>query len=1099
MRTYITEEDIQQAREQMPLRWSQLSQDAYLRTYSRTKPDGRQEDWYETCARVVNGNLSFVDERFIEPEEAQRLYRMMLQMKVIPAGRHLWVTGALTDKVFLANCHCADFTAQFSDHFEYTFSRLMEGGGVGANYSARFVNSRQGSKPWIVQRRIRVHLLIRPDHKDMHRQLYLEPNDVLPEHFRLEDEQGRQYTTLAQLSSRKYSYEWTGNGSRIAASSKQHLQKQVQDVLNSLKPGDTGPYLQVEDSREGWATALVLLLESAVAPSGPDELDLIFDLSLIREFGAKLRTFGGTASGPGALALMLMRIAQVLNSRYGQPVTGMDAMLIDHYIACCVVAGGARRSARMAMKYWMDEDIFEFIHCKSPIEDGHGNRFNPHHTTNISVVVDNRFFRALRRGNEHAQQVLAAVIEGMMVNGEPGLINASKCLEGEAPGTDFYSTNPCVTEDTLIWTDEGIKSVAELTGRSFKVRVDDQYHTCRRGFIHMGVKPVFKLVTEWGTTLRATADHRLLVKTEEGEQWKRLDELKPGDQLIVRAYLPSESEPGFPFRLHQYRQFLAMMQIQGMESLLNDEYFAWFSNEQAVLDWKHRLNLVGIPVRISNRQRLNIWSMRVDSQILKRIQSLVTGYNASNRMSAGMVEWTEPVASVEPAGERPVFDCTVPEVHSYCSNGLVSHNCGEIAFVRYPDMQAFDVCNLGHVNLANIENEQEMLEAFRLITRFLIRATFAPQADQKMTASIERNRRIGVGFLGYHTWLALHGIRYSEAPESEFVRSSLKSWYNAVREEARRYCMQLRIPECIKVTAIAPTGTTGTMAGVSTGIQPVFAPFYIRRVVYNANDVQIATRFALDFMRSALNKLPPDQLHVLEQLIREVCTPEEQIDAQTIFGLSLLSTSDGKQLNADTVDWLSKATTQLSESPAAARKLVQLTQERGGFRITDEDEKYLQLYLEPHPHRENHYIASYLVVDHTARRVMERAVLSGEQASIDELRTLVQHLVESQYELEPRHFLSNQRMVQELFADNCISITINVDPSRISREQLKQQILEYLPHLKGITVMPVYTGADAPLQAVSAEEMQRLQALGLPVSGDMAPQEECAAGVCPIR
>lgn len=1091
MRSYITAAQVEQARRAYPVRWTPIAQDTYRRTYSRIKPDGSQEDWYETCARVVNGNCSFVDDRFIEPDEPEKLYRMMLQMKLLPGGRHLWVTGALTSKVYLANCHCADFTEQFSEHFEYVFSRLMEGGGVGANYSVRYVNSRAGNKPWVVWRRVHVHILLRPQHPDQDRILLLEPNDsAAPAGV---DDQGRPFTTLRHLVSRKYSADWSGNGSRLTAQNRSEL---IEQLHRQLAMEDCQlVYLQVEDSREGWALALSALLECFVAPHGPDELDFIFDLNLIREFGAPLRTFGGTASGPGALALLLTRIAGLLNSRQGHPVSSLDAMLIDHYIACCVVAGGARRSARMAMKYWQDPDIMEFIRIKRPVPYGERELFYPHHTTNISVVVDHKFLRAVKRGHPAALQVLDAVIDGMLTGrGEPGLINASKCAEGEAPGTEFYSTNPCVTEDTLVLTEHGILPVSHLTDQPFSILYGGQPYRCE-GFFATGRKPVYEVVTEEGTSLQATADHRLLVYGSEPSpyeeeaqlDWKSVQELRPGDLVAVQGTLvPSVRE--------SVSELMDLLDRHGSESSDGDAYFVWIADRDAGRYWKRVLNLLGIRSRLVYREAVDAWSLRIDKADLKWLRRVFRQAPAGWSLSQATTQWAERVREVRYVGELPVYDCTVEQVHCYLSNGLVSHNCGEIAFVRYPDMRAFDVCNLGHVNLAQIQDAQEMEEAFRLMTRFLIRATFAPQSDEKMTRSIERNRRIGVGFLGYHTWLVLHGIRYSEAPESEFVRNSLKRWYSVVREEARRYCSQLRIPECIKVTAIAPTGTVGTMASVSTGIQPVFAPFYLRRVEYNANDDLIATRFALELLDRVGSSYSHEERELVRHALQELAqsAPETPNLSWVLESLqSLLPASLGARFAQDAVETL-------RDSVKAVAVLLRLVAARSDLGLTAEDERLLRLPIQPHPAKASHYIASYLVVDSTTKMLVSRLLERGEAGSESEAMQMAAELVESQYELEPRHFLANLRMAQELFADNCISITINVDPERITPEQLRAQILEYLPHLKGVTVMPVYRAEDAPLQAVSAEEMQVLVAQGVPLSEE-SQQEECATGACPVR
>src|SRR5690606_41290163 len=58
--------------------------------------------------------------------------------KILPAGRHLWASG-VPGRQYLFNCHVSGWNEQITDHFQFTFLRLMEGGGVGANYSNRYL------------------------------------------------------------------------------------------------------------------------------------------------------------------------------------------------------------------------------------------------------------------------------------------------------------------------------------------------------------------------------------------------------------------------------------------------------------------------------------------------------------------------------------------------------------------------------------------------------------------------------------------------------------------------------------------------------------------------------------------------------------------------------------------------------------------------------------------------------------------------------------------------------------------------------------------------------------------------------------------------
>ena len=121
------------------VKWGPIGQQVYTRTYSREKEDGTKESWEETVRRVVDGNLELVPVKFRKRKEREELFSLMKSFAMMPAGRHLWMTG-VPGRQFLFNCHVAGWTGTFSEHFTFTFDELMKGGGVGANYSNRFMH-----------------------------------------------------------------------------------------------------------------------------------------------------------------------------------------------------------------------------------------------------------------------------------------------------------------------------------------------------------------------------------------------------------------------------------------------------------------------------------------------------------------------------------------------------------------------------------------------------------------------------------------------------------------------------------------------------------------------------------------------------------------------------------------------------------------------------------------------------------------------------------------------------------------------------------------------------------------------------------------------
>jgi adenosylcobalamin-dependent ribonucleoside-triphosphate reductase len=523
----------------------------YNRTYSRTLADGSKETWPDTVRRVARGNLALVHGPDLDawPQEAKdeygELVAFMDVFAIIPAGRHLWATG-VKGRQYLFNCHVAPWGERLSRHFEFTFMRLMEGGGVGGNYSSKYL-----AKYGAPRRELEVHVVCDPMHQD-----YAEMK-------------------AAGLLSEQYDSDWAGA-------------------------------FEVEDSREGWADALTDLIDTFMTDDEVKHKQRVYDVSRVRCKGSRLKTFGGTASGPGPFARMMSEVASVLSGAKAEHVTPTEAMEIDHAIAECVVSGGVRRSARMAICAWDDPYIDDFLACK---QDG-----SKHWTTNVSVEIDARFVQALNEVTDgrHAEAVRIheQAVAGMLLNGEPGYWNSSYSNEGEV--NEVIATNPC----------------------------------------------------------------------------------------------------------------------------------------------------------------------------------------------------------------------------------------GEIAL---PETGA---CVLGHVNLDHFApkvkgdriDRKGLERAHQLMTRFLIRATYGDMTDDQQREVMHSERRIGVGHLGVQGFLAKQGIRYSEAPHRYEVRNLLNDLYDVVREEAREYAFALRVPEPVKVTTEAPTGSIAKMPGVTEGIHPIYARHFKRRVRFSMTDpAQAAT------------------------------------------------------------------------------------------------------------------------------------------------------------------------------------------------------------------------------------------------------------------
>lgn len=113
----------------------------------------------------------------------------------------------------------------------------------------------------------------------------------------------------------------------------------------------------VHDSKEGWAKALrqlIALLYSGEAAK--------WDVSGVRAAGARLKVFGGRASGPGPLEDLFRFVTKIFKGAVGRKLTSLECHDIMCKIGEVVVVGGVRRSAMISLSNLSDERM---RHAKS--------------------------------------------------------------------------------------------------------------------------------------------------------------------------------------------------------------------------------------------------------------------------------------------------------------------------------------------------------------------------------------------------------------------------------------------------------------------------------------------------------------------------------------------------------------------------------------------------------------------------------------------------------------------------------------------------------------------------------------------------------------
>jgi len=120
---------------------------------------------------------------------------------------------------------------------------------------------------------------------------------------------------------------------------------------------DSETTIVVKDSKEGWAKAFRQLLALLWAGEIPQ-----WDIGLVRPAGARLKTFGGRASGPAPLVELFNFAIATFKAAQGRKLSSIECHDLMCFIGQIVVVGGVRRSAMISLSNLSDDRM---RHAKS--------------------------------------------------------------------------------------------------------------------------------------------------------------------------------------------------------------------------------------------------------------------------------------------------------------------------------------------------------------------------------------------------------------------------------------------------------------------------------------------------------------------------------------------------------------------------------------------------------------------------------------------------------------------------------------------------------------------------------------------------------------
>ena len=290
---------------------------------------------------------------------------------------------------------------------------------------------------------------------------------------------------------------------------RQYISKLPEVPEKMFESDDT---IVVKDSKEGWAKALrklVAMLYSGEIPK--------WDVSKVRPAGAKLKTFGGRASGPAPLVDLFQYVILKFAGAKGRKLNSIECHDIMCKIGEVVVVGGVRRSAMISLSNLSDDRM---RHAKS------GNWWE---NQKQRALANNSVAYTEKPDMETFMREWLSLVESK--SGERGIFSriASEkqvLKNGRRKGGHEWGTNPCSEiilrpNSFCNLTEVVVRSTDTLEDLERKVKLATILGTIQSTYTHFPyLRKIWKDNTEeerlLGVSLTGIMDNRLMTSANAG-------------------------------------------------------------------------------------------------------------------------------------------------------------------------------------------------------------------------------------------------------------------------------------------------------------------------------------------------------------------------------------------------------------------------------------------------------------------------------------------------------------------------------------------------------------------------------------------------------
>jgi len=384
---------------------------------------------------------------------------------------------------------------------------------------------------------------------------------------------------------------------------RQYVQK-LPEVPDRLFESET--VIAVKDSKEGWAKSYRQLLSLLWAGEVPK-----WDVSRVRPSGAKLKTFGGRASGPDPLVDLFRFTIAKFKGATGRKLSSVECHDIMCKIGEVVVVGGVRRSAMISLSNLSDDRM---RHAKS----GQWWATDPQR-----ALANNSVCYTEKPDAETFMREWLALVESK--SGERGIFNRQAAKKQAAAngrrnsGFEFGCNPCCVSGETVILTDLGYIPIQEAVGKDVRIWNGENWADVKP--YEAGESDLVRVTLTDGSYLDCTWNHRWVVDGDFkvtkvlsiGDALDKFDMpvVNSGDDPVIDAYsqgfYSGDGNKGYT------RSFVYEPKYPCIDRLIGKVYQDNANQNRRV--WNHgpMLDKAYVPVEASLPYRLNWLAGILDS------------------------------------------------------------------------------------------------------------------------------------------------------------------------------------------------------------------------------------------------------------------------------------------------------------------------------------------------------------------------------------------------------------------------------------------------------------------------------------------------------